>query len=420
VNNLLPDVLPALTYDQSEELDWKTISPRIGLTYALGAEKKTLLRAAANRYVEQMGVYLVYSASPAAYGYVAAYFDDLNHDRDVQAGEVVPGSIYNWLGLDPFNPGVPTRSWGKDIDPLKTDELLLGFEREILTDFVVGATGTYRHMTNFTELAPVHTAGGTDFYTRDDYEFVRTQAGTIRNGGPSFTVDLYDLKDGVEAPTYFVWRNRPDYSQDYLGLELSATKRMSRRWMLRGSFTFADWTQNVGEDAIINPTRIRQSDGNCSICDGDQVVQGSGTGSGAKGGIFINSKWAYNVTGAYQIPVIETSLGFNLTGRQGYPVPYIYRYSSSEGPQSVLINEDIDAARLPNIHNLDLRLAKDLRFGPVGLTVSADVFNVLNRNTELQRNVALASNTNTATSKQNQITELVSPRVIRLGARLTF
>ena len=140
----------------------------------------------------------------------------------------------------------------------------------------------------------------------------------------------------------------------------------------------------------------------------------------SKGGIFINSKWAYNVTGAYQIPVIETSLGFNLTGRQGYPVPYIYRYSSSEGPQSVLINEDIDAARLPNIHNLDLRLAKDLRFGPVGLTVSADVFNVLNRNTELQRNVALASNTNTATSKQNQITELVSPRVIRLGARLTF
>ena len=67
--------------------------------------------------------------------------------------------------------------------------------------------------------------------------------------------------------------------------------------------------------------------------------------------------------------------------------------------------------------NLDLRLAKDLRFGPVGFTVSADVFNVLNRNTELQRNVTSNSAFRT---QQNRIFELLSPRVIRLGARLTF
>jgi hypothetical protein len=195
----------------------------------------------------------------------------------------------------------------------------------VLSDFVLGVNGTYRKMYDLVELAPEKTPGAGDFYTQADYELVETVTGTIRNGGPSFSVDIYDLRAGIDAPTYFVFRNRPDYSQEYLGLELSATKRMSRRWMLRGSFTWQDWTQNVGEDAFSNPTRIRDSNGNCSNCDGDQVVQGSGTGSGAKGGIFINSKWAYNVTGAYQIPVIETSLGFNLTGRQGYPIRHLPR-----------------------------------------------------------------------------------------------
>ena len=420
-NALMPDILPQINYGASEELDWTTISPRIGLTYALGAEKKTLLRAAANRYVDQLGGYNVYGASPAAYGTVYAYFNDLNGNRIVDANEVVPDSIYNWIGVDPFNPGVQVRRWDNNIEAPHTDEFLLGFEREILSDFVVGVNGTYRRLYDIIELAPEKTQGAGDFYTQDDYVFDRTETGTIRNGGPEYSVDIYELAPGIDAPTYYVFRNRPDYGQTYKGLELMATKRMSNRWMLRGSFTWQDWTQQVGEDSFSNPTRVRDSGtGNCTNCDGDQVVQGSGTGSGAKGGIYINSKWAYNVTGAYQIPLIETSLGFNLTGRQGYPIPYIYRASTNEGPIPVLISEEIDNHRLPNITVLDLRLAKDFRLGPVGLTISGDVFNIFNSNTELQRNVASASNTNSATSQQNRISELLSPRIIRLGARLTF
>ena len=421
VNNLLPDVLPAIDYASSDELEWTTVSPRIGLTYALGAEKKTLLRAAANRYVDQMGGYTVYGVSPAAYGYVAAYFDDTNGNRRPDLNEIVPNSIYNWLALDPYNPGVPVRRWDKDLEAPHTDEFLLGFEREILSDFVVGVNGTYRKMYDFIDLMPEKHAGQGDFYTQADYELVDTISETVGFGGPSYSIDVYDLKesvlDAVGAPTYFVFRNRPDYGQTYKGLEITGTKRMSNRWMMRGSFTFQDWTQQVGEGANWNPTRIRRDDGICSTCDGDQVVQGSGTGSGAKGGVYINSKWAYNLTGAYQIPVIETSLGFNVAGRQGYPIPYIHRAGTSEGRQPVLISNEVDAHRLPNIMSVDLRLAKDLHLGPVGVTISADAFNIFNRNTELQRNVTSASDFR---DKQNQITEVLSPRVIRLGARLTF
>jgi len=419
-NAVVPTLIPQISYSSSEDLEWNTVSPRIGLTYALGADRKTLLRAAANRYVDQMGGLLVYGPSPASYSYLYMSFNDTNHNLRADFGEVVPGSVYGFYGVDPNNPTIPTRRWDDDLEAPHTDELLLGFEREVFTDFVFGVTGTYRKMHDFVEQAAEKHRGQGDFFTSADYEQVGTVSGTVPYGGPSYSVPVYDIKDSVVdavgLPTYYVFRNKPDYGQTYKGLEITGTKRMSNRWMARGSFTWYDWTQDIGEDGFVDPTRLR-SGGLCTTCDGGIVSQGSGTGSGAKGGIYINSKWATNITGAYQIPVVETSLGFNLTARQGYPTPYIHRYGASTGNKPVLVVDDIDAHRLPTLLNLDLRLAKDLRLGPVGFTVSADVFNVLNRNTELQRNVTSGASFRT---QQNRITEILSPRVFRLGARLTF
>lgn len=50
-----------------------------------------------------------------------------------------------------------------------------------------------------------------------------------------------------------------------------------------------------------------------------------------------------------------------------------------------------------------------------GITLSIDMFNVLNSQTILQRNV---TRLNTAAS--NHITKLMAPRTIRLGARINF
>jgi hypothetical protein len=422
-NAVIPDLIPEVRYGDSEDLSWQNISPRLGLTYALGADRKTLLRASLNRYTDQMGGLTVYGTSPAAYSYLYLYFNDLNNNRRAERNELIRtggpfgNGVYNWSTLDPAHPGVPVRRWDDDLQAPTTDELILGFERQLLADFSVGLTGTYRHFNDAIGLWPEKHRGQGDWYTSADYELVQTRAQfQVPNGGPRFTnIPIYDLKHGVDSPVYYAFRNLPDYSQNYMGIELSAVKRMASRWMLRGNFTWQDWQQNIGEDGILDPSHLRTATG-CSSCDGSPVVQGAGTGSGAKGGIYINSRWAYNLTGAYQIPFIETSLGFNLTGREGYPIPYILRYTGAEGGKNVLLGDDIDEYRLPNVSNLDLRLAKDLRFGPAGITLSVDVFNVLNSNTELQRNLDYRR----TTTQQNRITEVLSPRVFRLGARLTF
>jgi hypothetical protein len=431
--------IPQITYADSEDLEWTNISPRIGLTYALGADRKTLLRASLNRYTDQMGGFTVYATSPASYSYLYYLFDDLNGNGRAEGNEIIReggefgNGILGWLNVDPLHPTVPVRRWDNDLKAPTTDELILGFERQVLADFSVGVNGTYRRFNDQIGLWPEKTRGAGDWYTSADYvqlvcnpadydpeEDAVSCSGSnfafqVPNGGPAFTnIPIYDLRPGVDAPIYSAFRNIPDYSQTYTGIELNATKRMSNRWMLRGNFTWQDWTQDIGDEAILDPTHLRTATG-CSSCDGDIVVQGAGEGSGAKGGIYINSRWAYNLTGAYQIPFIETSLGFNLTGREGYPIPYITRYSSREGGKNVLVG-DIDQYRLPNVNSLDLRLAKDFRFGPAGVTVSADVFNVLNANTVLQRQMDYRRTQNS----QHQITEVLSPRVFRLGARLTF
>lgn len=429
-NPIIPELLPAVSWNAITGLKWNNISPRVGLTYALGTAKRSLVRAGYNRYVGQLGGSDVYLASPGYYNYMYFYFTDLNGDRVAQRNEIdlANGPVYQG-GVDPKNPSVPQQyyRWDKNFKASTTDEIMGGFETELLTNFTVGVNGTYRNLKNFSWQVGEKGQGSGNLYSPADFVPATPKTTTLPNG-KTVTIPYYVLAPGVSAPTFFVIQNRPDYSQNYKSLDLYGTKRLTNRWMMRGNVTLQDWKQKVGARAIVDPSQARGGYG-CTVCNNSDVIIGAGTGSGAKGGIYINSKWAYNLTGTYQIPVIETSFGMNLTGRQGYPVPYVYRITGSgNNGQSTsgtkyLLASDVTAFRNPNIMNLDLRLAKDIRVYRGGsVTLSVDAFNVLDRRTILQRNVTRlnANNAGGTFASSNRITELQSPRVFRLGARVSF
>jgi hypothetical protein len=186
---------------------------------------------------------------------------------------------------------------------------------------------------------------------------------------------------------------------------------------MRANVSLSDWEQSVGPDGFIDPTELLATYG-CSSCDGSDVVQGSGTGSGAKGGIYINSGWAYNITGLYELPW-GINLGASITGREGYPIPQYANHNAGDGIfKNVLIN-GVAPVRNDDIFNADLRIAKDFNMGPVGFTLSADVFNVTDERTVLQRQHQIVRR-GAQFAAANRILELQSPRVIRFGARLRF
>jgi hypothetical protein len=103
-------------------------------------------------------------------------------------------------------------------------------------------------------------------------------------------------------------------------------------------------------------------------------------------------------------------------GRQGYPFPqYILspNRANGAGRQEVLL-DSLGEVRLDNLHMVDFRIDKAIRFGRRSVTPTLDIFNLTNANT------VLAINPNQAAANANTISGIVAPRVIRVGVQLRF
>ena len=432
-NGSLAAQLPGINYPgQDEELEWSSVAPRIGLTYGLGTTKRTLVRAAYNRYVSQMGS-TVSSSSPVGSSQFTFLGVDANNDHTIQMNEL--SMVRSFAGINPANPSsiVSTRRIDYDMNPPTTDEFLIGFEHELWDDFSVGATFTHRVNNDLPVVMFEKTQGSGDFYTSADYEPASMVGGEYVGRFYTVTTPLvqtYRLKAGVPNPTFSVITNRRDYSQTYNGVEVTATKRMSRNWMVRVNASYNDYTEDCGPNSYANPTPGLPSTG---IVNGAAVYAGppacvggdfapQSAGSGAFGNVFIHSKWNGNISGVYVAPW-GINLGANLLMRQGYP-DVLRQNVAGLGPgTATVVLEPMGERRFDNVYQLDLRVAKDLRlFNLATFSVSADIFNATNTRTILQRNgvVVKAPATGQPPSTHYSITEIQAPRVFRIGGKVTF
>jgi hypothetical protein len=105
-NASFPDLVPALVYpgDSQSVVRWDTLSPRVGLSYALGESRTTVLRASYAYYAAPLPFSVVYETNPVSYGAVAYGWTDLNGDKFVQPGEIDFSDFRYSYGIDPANP----------------------------------------------------------------------------------------------------------------------------------------------------------------------------------------------------------------------------------------------------------------------------------------------------------------------------
>src|SRR5262249_17252230 len=193
-------------------------------------------------------------------------------------------------------------------------------------------------------------------------------------------------------------------------------KRLSDSWMARGSFAYNNPRQHVGTRACVDPNNTAYSSGEDVVpgaCEDGGIVAPSG------GVAYLNSTWQFHLNGAWQAP-LGLMLAGNLYGRQGFPIAYFVRDTSSADQQlRDLYVTAVDAYRYASVFELDLGLQKVIPItSSVSATLSADVFNVLNRNTVLKRN-AMLGQPSQATGT-NTVFEIQSPRIVRFGGRISF
>ena len=426
---LMPDITAPAVKDAYK---FDVAAPRVGLTYALDSGRKTIARASYAMFASQLpgnAAGFVSPIQPYTYVYYNAVDKQSNGQPCVTVGvngcdgvaslaEILfSQGVQGSQNVDLTNPSKLSSSniVNKDLKAPRTNEFMFGFDRELMPNFGVSATMTYRRMTDFIWNPGIGVKAS-------DYVKTGTFTGTFANVG-TVSIPYYGLKNftgvGREAT------NRPDYHQRYLGLELSATKRLSDHWMARVGFASTTWNEYFdGPEGRLDPTpspafRLGSYSNYTATgpnIDGGPVVVQTG-GSGKSGIYLLPPKYQVTANGLYQAP-FGIDFGANFTMRQGYGQPfYRDRVNTSDAlvaTKTILLTQGTDQFRLDKVSTFDARAEKMFKFGRTSIAADFDVFNLFNNATVLGKQY------NARVTAYNNILEIMNPRIARLGVRFFF
>jgi len=413
---LMPALLPAVTFAGADPgIVFHNFSPRLGLTYDLAGDGKTLAHVNYASYWGQVGNGGVSGqVNPVTAVTVRYQWLDANHDTVVQPGEVYdsagvlligggnPAKFLNQTGnWDPANPGSPTTK--NTIDPNlkndRTDEIIVGLDREIGAGFAVGGNYIWRQYANF-QWSPLNGLA-TD---GSSYTAVSYTATGCPTGATCPTLTYYQPL--VQLGTISTEKNQEGFSRVFNGLEVTGRKRMSHRWLMNTSFSYNSTIVNYGPGSFTDPTNIDKRNG----YQYDYATTGSGIGN-----VFVNAKYLFKLSGLYQLPASVNVSAFYNT-RQGYPFERTVTSptrANGAGTAALLV-DNIGESRLPTFQNLDFHVDRPIKVGSVRFVPSVDIFNVFNSGTE--QAIRGAQNSSNA----NYIQALVAPRVARFGIRVNW
>ncbi len=413
-NPLIPNIMPAINFTGLDSgVVWNDISPRLGLTYDLSGEGRTIAKTSYAAYYGQLAPgQLVGNLLSIAQVNVRYGWNDANGDTLVQTNEVDFSSVLSRSGT--FNPADPTnfRSPGS-VDPNvkndRTREFMIGMQHELARNLGVEVNYIWRRYDQF------------QWTDRPNWDPSTFQAFTLNPGNCSAAAlcgPITYYRPTATLPAPFVYTNTPDRWRDYNGVEFALMKRLSDRWMANVSFAYNDAQDYWGSEAAYeDPTNIQN-------LNGFEFAPESG-GSGIDN-VFTNAKWLFKASGLYVGPW-DVSVGANLQYRQGYPYPLAINVTNRGGSvgDTLVLIEPMGERRHPNLIYGDINFSRAFRFNRLEIVPSMDIFNVGNVNTIMARRrnqYAFNATTGVGSSPANAdlISGIVAPRVIRFGVRLNF
>ena len=394
---VVPGVLPGVSAAAVKNaVVWNTLSPRAGLAYALGAERKTIARASYSAYASQLLAPVAGTISSASFAY--AYYTAVDRNRNFN---IEPGELDRFLfarNINPSNPSKAVNQIDPDYSAPRTHEIVVGVDREVFSGIAMSAAYTWRRYVN--QLWPPSAPPAVGV-TSWDYAVDGRLTGALPDG-TSYSVPYYALRaDRAPEGAGTVIANRDGYHRTFNGLELAAIKRLRNGWMTRFGFSWNSAREHFDDPstAIVDPTPLRV----------DPQVDG-GTGTLPRYQFVANGlyqwRWGINVGGSFLL-------------RQGFARLFSANDVATSdrvyATKDVLVNAgSIGKARLPTVKSLDARIEKALTFDRVTLAFDFDVFNVLNHNFVLGRV------DDVSVSSFDRVTEIMNPRVARIGVRVQF
>ena len=422
---LMSNYLVELSIDKFDPgIRAKTFSPRVSLAYDITGDGKNLLKLNVARYGSQSGYEFASFLNPVPWAEIDLRWVDENEDGRVTQNElfgtdwdtgeptVDPNDPDGWsyyTGFDPDNPGLAESTNMYDpsyLTPL-LDEISFSYEREVITDLALRFGLYYKNRHRLSWDRGILADGSLE--TQDNWYLAGTEPIT---GADYYT--RYERPVGFNRTNYVNDTTKLKAHERYMAAEIVIKKRLSRNWMLDGSFTLSKWQYFHGND----PNEWPYDPTNYDFFEGGVVAPQSG-GSGISA-VWVNSRWMAKLAGLYQFPG-GISGSFTFQARDGYVFPpFVQVFRSRVGWTNIRGTEPGNIGkfgdrRLPAFYQLSLHVEKTfavtekLRF-----TVAGDCFNVLNSAFALEQQASLAS------PNFGQTLRILNPRVFRVGVRVEF
>ncbi len=446
----------------SDTIPWKFLSPRLGLTYDITGDGKTIAKLSGAIYGARMGSYYGYLwQRRGSGGYIRFWWNDANGDDQTQFNELywadystTARTAYRafddngnfvgnwdreenlmWGGYDPQNPQAtsdPRYTVDPDWSGDRTYEIVATLEREVMPDFSVGADFTWRKYDNFWVNRRYAEYAGGALLERTDYIEAPHNVPASYTAPDGTTVDLGE----AAGRPFYVWREGvndvyeryatttpSDYYDQYMGVNFRFTKRLSNRWMLNGSFTLQSQKHYWGETWPLDPTNQWAED--------EQTYAYTLGGPSGKVGMPVFSRWMAKAQGLYQLPYdFNISAVFDI--REGHIVPTQIGLQDYDSPNSYSTGATMDTQifgteRLPLFWNINLRLEKILKIGDTGrVYLMVDAFNLFNQNILNRKRtinpgtIYLHDGTFSTNARSGEPNEVLNPRIFRFGVRFQF
>jgi len=397
------------TGSDADVYSYDDVSPRLGFTYAVGKERNLLLRGSYSRFADQLG-----SASasftnptdglPQNYAYAFAYSDSngnfLPDPGEPRGAGVILG------GRKATDPGAfddPDRFTVTSIPGGTT--MVLGADRTYASEYMVGMKLRWEKRGKGLNRVPLVSDGtSTRPATAEDF-FGDRSIGGVDYEGNSFNLDARRLKPGLSQ----VGIQLQDGVQEteYLGTTLFFQKRFSNRWSFAANLSISDWPTPGADFA----------DANDLIGSADNTAAPAAAQAGFnRRDVFMNSNWSLNLRGLYEIAP-DRPWGFTVVGdvhgRQGFITPASYTLRGGDNVTRQIQIGDFER-RLDDVWLTNLQVSKIIQIGATRVWLTGEVLNLLNNAPVLGQDRDAASSTHGATL------EVMSPRVVRIGARLSF
>ena len=349
---------PGACYDKVTAPRFGDFAPRSSAIWDVFGDGRTAIKGTANRYnlplsVDPVGVlnpitapsdtrqWLPFTSCGSTVNGQPVLGCDRNNDGIAQLSEAGPSPGYTFAGVG--------ASYADDFKRGVANEYTVEFQRELPMNIVTTATYVVRNQRNLRG-------------TRNNANQTTTWGPplTVTEVSSGETVTVYNRLSTVQNNLFF---NSSDIDTDYRGLELGATKRMSKGWSLLGGAAFGrSHTKTRGGDrSDPNVTESPYDDNPMNANDRPWSYRASGVKE-LPWQIFLSGTWQYQAGAPETTTVLVTSATATL----------------AQGTQTVLVRP-VGDVRFPNIAQLDLTVRKAVRMsnGRV-LTPRMEVFNATN------------------------------------------